>query len=133
MRVLGRGTCLPIMVAAGLVIVEGATLLGLAFLDLSSLTSERMAVGVGTALFFLVYGGGQVVAAVGLLRLAHWSRGPIVFTQLIQLGLAWGLRGAEPEWLAPLMAFAAVVVVVCVVLRSTTEALTADEPGPVAD
>ena len=43
--------------------VEGGLLLLLAVLELRSLTADRVAMGVTTAVFFLVYGAGLLLCA----------------------------------------------------------------------
>ncbi|MGH3425117.1 MAG: hypothetical protein ACRDO8_10335 [Nocardioidaceae bacterium] len=119
-----------ILVAAGIVLLEALALIAFAVLDLVDAHSGRLALGFGTALFFLVYATGQGVAAVALIRLAGWARGPLVFTQLVQLGLAWGLRDADPGWLSGVLAAAGVVVLVCLVRPATTKVLYGDDQDP---
>lgn len=116
-----------ILLAASLVLLEAVTLVAFAVLDLADVTSGRIALGVGGSVFFVVYAAGEAVAAVGLLRLARWSRGPVVFAQLVQLGLAWGLREADPSWLSGLLALVALVVLVCLLRPATTRALYGEE------
>jgi len=85
----------PLTVAASLVLLQGFVLLALGVLELASLSSERMSMGVSTAIFFVVYGVALVACAWGLTRQQGWTRGPVLLTQLIQLGLAWNLRDAS--------------------------------------
>lgn len=118
------------LVAAALVVVEAVALIAFAVLDLADVHGSRLVLGVGTSMFFLAYAGGQLVAAVALLKLLGWARGPIVFTQLVQLGLAWGLRGAGPPWLAGVLAVIAVIVLSCLLRRSSTEVLYGSENDP---
>ena len=82
----------PLTVAASLVVLQGFVLLALGVLELANVSSERMSMGVSTALFFVVYGVTLVVCAWGLTRRQGWTRGPVLITQLIQLGIAWNLR-----------------------------------------
>lgn len=82
----------PLTVAASLVAVEGVVLVALAVAELVNLTSERMSMGVSTGVFFLVYGVALGGCAWALNRQQGWTRGPVLLTQLIQLGLAWNLR-----------------------------------------
>ena len=82
----------PLTVAASLVCIQGFVLLGLAVLELASMTSDRMSTGVSTAVFFLVYGVLLLACAWALTQQQGWTRGPVLITQLIQLGLAWNLR-----------------------------------------
>ncbi len=79
-------------VAASLVAIQGFVLVALAVLELANATSERMSMGVSTAVFFLVYGALLLGCAWSLTQQQGWTRGPVLITQLIQLGLAWNLR-----------------------------------------
>jgi len=82
----------PLTVAASLVVLQGVALLVLGALELADLTEGRLSMGVSTAVFFVVYGGLLTVCAWGLTRRQGWTRGPVLITQLIQLGIAWNLR-----------------------------------------
>jgi hypothetical protein len=82
----------PLTVAASLVAVQGFVLLALAVLELVNASSERLSLGVSAAVFFLVYGGLLLFCAWALTQQQGWTRGPVLITQLIQLGLAWNLR-----------------------------------------
>ncbi len=82
----------PLIVAASLVVLQGGCLVAFGVLELANLTSERLEMGVSTAIFFIVYGVALAACAWGLTRQQGWTRGPMLITQLIQLGLAWNLR-----------------------------------------
>lgn len=82
----------PLTVAASLVALQAVVLLGVAVVELVDLAPDRRALGVSTALFFTVYGALLAAAAWALWQQRGWSRGPVLLTQLIQLGLAWNLR-----------------------------------------
>ncbi|GAA3666076.1 hypothetical protein GCM10022237_27690 [Nocardioides ginsengisoli] len=82
----------PLTVAASVSAVQGVVLLVLAVLEFASVTSGRMAFGLSTAGFFAAYGVVLVGAAVALWKRQTWSRGPVLITQLIFLGIAWSLR-----------------------------------------
>ena len=82
----------PLTVAASLVAVQATVLVGLAVMELASVSSERMSMGVSTAVFFLAYGTVLGLCAWSLTQQRGWTRGPVLITQLIQLGLAWNLR-----------------------------------------
>ena len=94
----------PLVVAASLAGVEGAALLLLAALEAASTESERLSLGLSTAVFFLLVGAAVLSCAWGLFRMASWSRGPLLLTQLIALGLAWNVQDL------PLLAVALVLV-----------------------
>ena len=82
----------PLTTAASLVAVEGLVLVALAVAELADLSSDRMSMGISTALFFLIFGAALGLCAWALTRRQGWTRGPVLLTQLIQLGLAWNLR-----------------------------------------
>lgn len=114
---------LLLRLAALVCLSEAAALVVLAVVELVTLDSRRLVVGVTTTVFFLLYAGGLAAAAVGLVRARSWSRAPLMLSQLIQLGLAWSFYGPGTEWVAALLAGSAVVVVVILVLPSTTTTL----------
>jgi hypothetical protein len=95
-------------VAASLVAVQGFVLVALAVLELVNVSSERLSLGVSAAVFFLVYGGLLLLCAWALTQQQGWTRGPVLITQLIQLGLAWNLR--DLPVVAVALALAAAVV-----------------------
>lgn len=111
-------------VAVALVGIEALTLLVLALLELFSLQTGRLTMGVTTAVFFLGYAAALLLCAYGLLRLVSWARSPIVLAQLIQLGLAWSWRGT-PAVAVPL-AVVAIAVIGAVLAPASIAAL---EPG----
>lgn len=98
----------PLTVAASVAAVQGLGMLLFAVLQVAEVSSERVAVGVSNAVFFGVYGALLVAAAWALWRRTAWARGPVLLTQLICLGLAWGVRDAV--LLAVVMAVSALVV-----------------------
>lgn len=103
--------------------VEAVALLGYGIAELASVTSGRAALGISTAVFFSLCAGGLCLAARGLLCRASWSRGPVVFAQLVQLGIAWNLRGAQLWPVAAGLAVVAAVVIMAVLAPATTRAL----------
>lgn len=115
--------------AASLVLLEGLALLVLAVAELTSVSAERVGLGVSTAVFFLVLGGGLCAAAYGLVRRVSWSRGPVVFAQLIQLGMAWSLRDVAPLAVVMALAVVALAVLGCIVAPATTASLADDPRG----
>jgi hypothetical protein len=117
----------PLVVAASLVAVEGILLLGYAVLELASISSNRAAVALTTALFFAGYGALLLAAAWAVTHGRSWARSPIVLAQLIQLGVAWSFRGGDTTVVAVAMAVVAVVVLVGVLLPSSIDALAQSE------
>jgi hypothetical protein len=98
----------PLLTAAGLALVQGLVVLGGAVLEVAAIDSDRVAVGLSTAVFFALYGGGLVLCAWGLRQVRPWARGPVILTQLFALGLAWSFREFWP--VSVVLAVSAVIV-----------------------
>src|SRR5687767_13725588 len=122
----------PLVVAASLVAVEGGLLLTYALLEISSLSTERLTMGLTTAVFFAVYGAGLLVCPWQLTRGRPCTRSPIVLAQLILLGVAWSFRGGDTTWVAVCLTVVAVIVLAGVMLPASVEALDRDRPYPVS-
>ena len=99
----------PLTVAASLVAVEGLVVVLLAVVELASLSSDRLTMGVTTTVFFVAYGIGLVACGLLLARQVSLARGPAVLAQLIQLGLAWSFRGDPTTLVAVALAAVALV------------------------
>ncbi len=112
----------PLTVAASLVVIQGTLLVGLAGVELANTSSARLTLGLSTAVFFLVYGVVLVICAAALTRRHGWTRGPVLITQLIQLGLAWNLRDAP--LLAIVLAVGAALVLAGMLHPASVEALS---------
>ena len=82
--------------------------------------------GVGAAVFFIAYGLGIGLCGWGLLDLHRWARGPTLLIELLNLGLGWSLRGGGTWGAALAIAVPSVVVLVCILLPASVEALEAD-------
>src|SRR4051812_4158306 len=95
----------------------------LAVLELASVSSGRLTMGVSTSIFFLGYGAALLVCAWAVHRLVSWARSPIVLTQLIQLGVAWSFAGGGTRWVAVVLAVLALGVLAAMLAPSTTEVL----------
>ncbi len=113
-------------VAVGLVAAQGLVLAAYAVLEVVSVTSGRATMGLTTAFFFAAYAAFLLLAARGLRRRRSWARGPVVFAQLLWLGVAWSFRGEDTTWVALLLAVMAVSVIVAVLAPASIAAL---EPG----
>ena len=113
----------PLVVAAGLTLVEGVLTLMYGVTEALHVTSARLVMGLSTALFFVAYGAAMVFCAWGLNRLSTWSRGPVLLVQLIWLGLAWNFRNGGTLPLAIALAAPAVVALVGMLLPSSVDAL----------
>ncbi len=117
-----------VVIAVTLVAVEAIAYVVFALIELSSISGGAYAGGIGIGLFLALYGLTQLFACWKLLQWQPWARGPLMFTQLVQLGLAWGLkdwgmRETEARLLAILMAVTAAVALVCLILPAVTRAL----------
>lgn len=113
--------------AAFIVSIEALTFGVLAVLELLSVSSDRVGLGLGATVFLVVVATGLLWAAFRVVAGESWARSPLVFAQLIQLGLAWNFRG-DPTWLAPAIAAPAVAVLGCLLAPPVTRALTDDPP-----
>ncbi|MEU4198141.1 hypothetical protein AB0E69_40030 [Kribbella sp. NPDC026611] len=88
---------------------------------------DRLVLGLTTTAFFVVYGAALVLVAFrGLWHAARWSRGPTVFTQLIQLLVAYSFWGGSTKVVAVALAIASLAVLICVFQKASTEALAGD-------
>lgn len=118
----------PLTVAASVVAVQGVVLAILAVLEAGSVNDGRRSLGLSTAAFFAAYGVVLLVAAWALYRRRGWSRGPVLITQLICLGLAWNLR--EHVAVAIALVVCAAIVLAGMLHPDTVEALDrGDQPS----
>ncbi|MBM9461242.1 hypothetical protein JK386_15170 [Nocardioides sp. zg-536] len=101
--------------------VQGLTLVLLSVLELASVSSARLGLGLSTAGFLAAYGVLLLAAGWGLRQRLSWTRGPVLLTQLISLGLAWNVR--EHAVLAIALLVTALVVLAGMLHRDTIEAL----------
>ena len=120
----------PLLVAVSLVAVEALLLVLFGLAELRWLSATKVAMGVTTSLFFLVYGVGLGLCAWELRRLRSWARAPVVLAQLIQLGVAWSFRGGGTTAVSAALAVVAVLVLLGVFhpasIRSVADADAAD-------
>lgn len=127
------GAPLPLLVACALVGLEAVLLVGYGAVQMGSLSSGRVMMGLTDTLFFLVYGGGLGACAWLLSRLRTWTRAPVVLAQLIQVLVAWSFRDGDTTLLAVLLAAVGVAVLAGVFHPASTAALAAadreDEPS----
>ena len=118
----------PLLVAAGLVAGQGAVLVVLGVLEAASTRAERLALGLTTSLFFLGFGALLLVCAWSLRGRRSWARAPVLFAQLVELGLAWSFRSSETVLIPIGLAVLALVVLVGVLHPASIAALD-HEPG----
>jgi hypothetical protein len=109
------------------VAAEGLVLAVLGIVEAITVDTDRLVLGVTTAGFLLLYGAALFFVARGLYRVSTWSRGPAVFAQLIQLGVAWSFWGGTTSFVSVLLAIAGVAVLVAVFQKVSMDAL-ADDP-----
>lgn len=115
-----------LLIAVSVVAVEALVYVVFGVIAIASVADGK-ADSVGIGLFLVAYGLAQLFAGRKLLLWHAWARGPLVFTQLIQLGLAWGLRDSDRVWLAVLMAVSALAALGCLLAPAVTRALIDDE------
>ncbi len=127
MRVSHSVASRPVQItaAAGLVAVQAGGLLLLAGLALLDVDGRAVEVGVSVGVFFVLSGGALLACAVGLIRLQGWSRGPVLITQLIQLGIAWNVR--DLPVLAVALAVVALATLALMVQPASVDALSGVE------
>jgi hypothetical protein len=113
----------PLVTAASLAAVEGVVIIALAVLEIASLTGGRLTMGLTTTLFFALYGGLLLVCAWAITHGGTWARGPILLAQLIQLGLAWNLRGGETTPISLVIGIVALVAIAGIVHPRSVEAI----------
>lgn len=113
----------PLVTAASLAAVEGVVIIALAVLEIASLTGGRVTMGLTTTLFFAMYGGLLLVCAWVITHGGSWARGPILLAQLIQLGLAWNLRGGETTLVSLVIGVVALVTIAGIIHPRSVEAL----------
>jgi hypothetical protein len=113
--------------AAVLVGLEGLVLGVLAVLEVVALESGRLTLGITTALFFLILGGGLVFCAWGLFRVHSWARGPVVAVELIGVLLSFSFWGGETKPVAVVILLVSLATLVGVLHPASTAALAAAE------
>ena len=113
----------PLLVAASVAALEGVVIAVLGLLEVASLTSGRLTMGLTTAVFFAAYGALLMFCGWQLTRSAPWARAPVLLAQLIQLGLAWGFREGDTLPVAVALAVVAVVALAALFHPASTRAL----------
>ncbi len=116
----------PLVVAAALTAVEAFVLAGLGALEVASVHSLRLTMGITTAAFFLGAAAALAWCAWSLWRVRRWARGPVVMSQLILLGLAWNLWAGATKPLSVGLAVVGLVVIAGLVHPASTRELEAD-------
>jgi hypothetical protein len=104
------GAPAPLAVAAGMTFIEGLLTVLFGITEIVSIDSDRLVMGLTTAVFFLAYGVALLVCSRGLHTVRAWARGPVLLSQLILLGLAWSFKDGDTLPIAIGLALAAVIV-----------------------
>jgi len=120
----------PLVAAASVAALEGLMLVALAVLELFSLTSGRLTMGLTTATFFAAFGVLLMACGWVVTRGQTWARGPILLAQLMGLGLAWNLRGGETTLVAVVIAVVAAIVIAGMLHPASVAALNPDSERP---
>jgi uncharacterized membrane protein (DUF2068 family) len=107
-----------IVLAAGLLALEGLLGLGYAVVALGEVRFSRAVVGVGVAM--AAFGLLLILVARGVFLVRRWSRGPAVVAQLILLPIAWSFRGGPTTWVSGALAALAIAVLVGVLHPRST-------------
>jgi hypothetical protein len=108
-------------VAAAIVAVESLALVAVSLSVLASSSGARAALDITTTVFFAAYAIGLMVCARGLWLGRRWSRAPVVFTQLIQLGVAWSFASGSTLFVTVILVLAAGMVLALVLSPVSTE------------
>lgn len=130
----GPATPWTLTAAAVVVAIQGLGLVVLGIVGIVDLVPSRLEVGLSVAVFFAAYGVGLLACAWALTRARSWARGPVLITQLIQLGVAWNARAdvllAVPLALVAAGAIAAMVhpLTIQALVDDPTSSLSADQP-----
>lgn len=73
--------------------------------------------GYGTAVWFLLLGGGLLAAGIGLLRGQRWGRGLVVIAELLLLFVAWYVGIGSKQYLAGVVLAVVSVVALAALFR----------------
>lgn len=105
---------------------QGLFLVGYGVLELISVSSGRVTMGLTTAVFFLASGVGLVWGAWAVTHGRPVARSPILLVQLIQLGLAWNFFEPGTRWVSGVLAVIAAVVIVGLLHPASMRALDSE-------
>ncbi len=112
-----------LVIATFLVATQGCFFVAYAILEVLHISSNRVAMGVTTSIFFAAYGALLLASALAFSRRDGWARSPVVLAQFITLLVAWGFRGGETTMVAVVLGAIALVTLVGVFAPSSAEAL----------
>ena len=116
----------PLRAACAIAALEALVLVAQALLVLPALDGQRLAMGLTSALFLAVYGGGLAWCAWCLVRGSSWARAPVVLAQLIQI-LVGLTSDFSPELIGWVLVAVGLAVLVGVFHPQSLAALDTDE------
>jgi peptidoglycan/LPS O-acetylase OafA/YrhL len=124
--VRGAGLIVAVQGVAGLVVAAVLAVRGVTGAD------QRVVNGLGTAVWFLLVGGGVLAAGWALRASKRWGRGLAVFTQLLLLPVAYYLTvgSHQPAFGIPLGIVSLAVLVLLFAPASVRWAAGGDQRGP---
>ena len=115
----------PLSVAVSLTFLEVFALVLEGLSLLPNLSGERVAMGVTSVAFFLIYGAALAWCAWNLRRLRSWARSPVVLAQLIQVLTATSFWGGGTTYVAVAGILVGVVVLAGIFHPDSLAALAA--------
>ncbi len=116
----------PLQVASALAGIEAFVLLALAVSLVPAMETGKFAMDITSIVFFLLYGGTLGWCAWQLRRCQSWARSPVVFAQLIQLGVAYSFWGDPTTAIAIALAVTALLVIAGALHPQSLRALAPD-------
>ncbi len=122
-----RRVPIPLLVAVALAVVEALVLVGQGLSLIPVIEGDRLAMGVTSLLFFLVYGGGLAFCAWQLHRLRSWARAPVVLAQLIQIMVGASFWGGATTAIAVVVITVGLATLVAIFHPASLAALEATD------
>lgn len=116
----------PLAVAVALTFVEAFALLAQGVSLTATIDEQRVALGVTSIAFFLLYGGALAWCAWNLRRLRSWARAPVVLAQLIQILTGTSFWGGDTRYVAVAFILVGIVVLAGIFHPDSIRALAED-------
>ncbi len=122
------GTPAPLAAAAALTAVQGLVTTLLGIVEMFSVAGDRVVMGVTTALLLRgVRRRASSCAPGACTGCLPWSRGPVLFAELVWLLVAWSFRGGDTLVFAIAVAVSAVLVLAGLLHPASVAALNRPE------
>jgi hypothetical protein len=115
------------VVAASLAAVEGGLVVLFALGELRNLSSDRLSTQLAIVAFFALYGVALLYCGWQLSRARAWARGPVLLSQLLQLGVAWSFWGGSTTWLSVTLAVTGLIVLAGLLHPQSIDALNDEQ------